>query len=208
MLQDSLRARIEQFFAGRVCDVYGSTEFKEVAWQCLRGTYHLNFESVFVESVASSKSGGTDGGIVLLTSLTNRAMPLIRFQIGDQYSLSSALCDCGLQSAALTNIGGRRIDMVRLPGGKQISPYLLTAAVEVNDEIAQYQIVQTLPDQIQLRYIAKTNGLSVDEIAAIRSALQELLGESVRISVTAVPTIARTAAGKHKVFVQAMGSET
>ena len=61
VLTPAARARIEQAFSGRIYDIYGSTEFKEVAWQCRAGLYHLNSENVYIESQepGSWRSGGT-----------------------------------------------------------------------------------------------------------------------------------------------------
>ena len=207
VLQNALRTRIESFFGCRVCDVYGSTEFKEIAWQCAQGTYHLNFESVFIEPAPDDGADSGAANDILVTSLTNRAMPLIRFRIGDECTLSSEACPCGLASSSLFNISGRNIDMVRLPGEQRISPYLLTAAIESSNEIARYQIVQTSLHDLEVRYVAKTRSLSADEVKSIESAMRIHLGDTMKIGVRAVPAIPRTAAGKHQVFVQAIGSE-
>jgi len=207
VLQNTLRTRIERFFGSRVCDIYGSTEFKEIAWQCENGTYHLNFESVFIESALDSAMNIGGRSDVLVTSLTNRAMPLIRFRLGDECKLSSAPCPCGLESSSLTDIDGRVIDRMRLPDGKNISPYLLTTVVESNAEIAKYQIIQTAPDDVEIRYVVKSRGLSATDIQSIQSALRVPLGDTVTVRIRAVAEILPTAAGKHRVFIQAMGPE-
>jgi hypothetical protein len=97
--------------------------------------------------------------------------------------------------------------MVRLPGEQRISPYLLTTAIESSNEIARYQIVQTSLHDLEVRYVAKTRSLSADEVKSIESAMRIHLGDTMKIGVRAVPAIPRTAAGKHQVFVQAIGSE-
>ena len=75
VLGKALRKRLVEVFGAFICDVYGSTEFKEVAWQCELEHYHINFESTWVEIDESIESDGS--GAVLLTTLVNRAMPLI-----------------------------------------------------------------------------------------------------------------------------------
>src|SRR5665213_2748728 len=79
VLTPAARARIENAFSGRLYDVYGSTEFKEVAWQCRAGRYHVNVESVYVEGQAADVRAP-----VILSTLCNVAMPLLRFDIGDR----------------------------------------------------------------------------------------------------------------------------
>src|SRR5262245_13610511 len=69
ILTDTLRRRLRERLHARVCDVYGCTEFKEVAWQCEAGCYHVNHESVWVECERSTDDAGT--GALLLTTLIN-----------------------------------------------------------------------------------------------------------------------------------------
>src|SRR5262249_11393150 len=88
LLSENARERIEAGFGGRLFDIYGTTEFKEVAWQCLAGSYHLNFESVYVETPPGT-------GTWHLTTLCNRAMPLLRFDTEDLGTLETgARCAC------------------------------------------------------------------------------------------------------------------
>jgi phenylacetate-CoA ligase len=206
VLQDALRSRIETRLGARVCDIYGCTEFKEIAWQCANGTYHLNFESVYIEIVSNDDPDHAGSGDVLVTSLINRAMPLIRYKIGDECKLEFASCGCGRDSLSLSRINGRVVDMVRLPGDKRISPYLLTTAIESHSEIAKYQIVQSTLDELEVRYVFKNCDLSAADVRSIQSALRKHLGEAMHIHLRAVPEICRTVAGKHRVFVQAMES--
>lgn len=204
VLQDTLRTRIETHLNCHVCDIYGSTEFKEIAWQCTYGTYHLNFESVYVESTPNAFLDGRCHSKVLVTSLTNRAMPLIRYSIEDEFSLNSVACSCGRQSPSLSRIRGRIVEMVCLPNDRRISPYLLTTAIESHPEIAKYQIVQSSLDEIEVRYVSKARGLSEEDIRSIKSALREYLGNAMCVRIRAVSEIPRTMGGKHRVFIQAM----
>ena len=60
-------------------DVYGSTEAKEIAWECPAGVgYHINADWLLVETVPASDGLGATVGRILVTSLYNRAMPLFR----------------------------------------------------------------------------------------------------------------------------------
>jgi phenylacetate-CoA ligase len=127
LITDSLRKRIEQQFSGRVVGIYGSTEFKEIAHQCEYGRYHINFESVYIES---ESEGDQTFQRLLITSLVNKAMPLIRFDIGDYAILGHDSCSCGRESPYLTDIVGRETEFLQLADGRRLSPYLLTTAIE------------------------------------------------------------------------------
>ncbi|HEX3457069.1 MAG TPA: AMP-binding protein, partial [Candidatus Baltobacteraceae bacterium] len=123
VLTPATRARIERAFGGRLYDVYGSTEFKEVAWQCRAGRYHTNFESVYVEP----RPADTPAPVVL-TTLCNLTMPLLRFDIGDQASFTDEPCPCGRAGQTMQSFLGREGDTIALPSGRRVSPYVLTTA--------------------------------------------------------------------------------
>ena len=197
MLSEVLRARITETMNTEVCDVYGSTEFKEVAWQCHRGRYHINFESTWVETVDVSGDGF---GIVLLTTLVNRAMPLIRYRVGDRVRLGEGLCGCGRQGPWLAAVGGREVDMMVLRNGQKLSPYLLTTAVENDSAIRRYLLRQTTPTSLQIRYIAAPNCVANEK--AIAMSIERVVGNDVSISFQRVPSLPRTVRGKQKVFVR------
>ena len=195
VLTSAARERIERAFAGRVCDVYGSTEFKEVAWQCSQGRYHLNFESVHLEAQDSGSKGP-----VVLSSLCNFAMPLLRFSIGDRAVFGSSACRCGRHSFNLLAFEGREGEMIELPDGRRISPYLLTTAIESERSILQYRIVQSAARAYRVDVIVAARGDSLRWRDPVCSRLQRLLGSEVAVTVREVERLERAASGKRSVF--------
>ncbi len=196
-LSAATRSTLEQRFGGRVTDIYGSTEFKEVAVQCRHGNYHINFESVYVETVPDPDGAGTR---VVLTSLVNRAMPLIRMDIGDYASFGDAPCPCGLESPYLHGIRGREVEYLTLSDGRRLSPYLLTTHIETIDGIARYQFVQRAGGAVRLLVVPKTGGTDTAPIARrLADALARLLGAGAAFDIRFVEAIERTAAGKHRI---------
>ena len=150
LLTVAARKSIEAAYGARVVDIYGSTEFKEVAWQCPRGRYHLNFESVFVETIRAADGSSR----LVLTSLCNRTMPLIRYDIGDLGEMESGSCPCGRQSPALVRLQGRRVDALELPSGRRISQYVLEGYVEELPGLARYQLVNRGDAELEILYLA------------------------------------------------------
>ncbi len=192
------RARIEAAFGGRVSDVYGSTEFKEVAWQCEHGRYHLNFESVDLESVRS------DPGPIVLSTLCNRAMPLLRFQTGDQATVDREPCPCGRQSSQFSSFAGRVGDTITLPSGRRLMPYLLTTDIEVEHSILQYRIVQTQPDEFRIDAVVRECGQSETWRDRLSAQFSRIAGEPLRVSVREVTQLERAPSGKRSVFLKAL----
>jgi phenylacetate-CoA ligase len=203
VLSEGLRSRLVDTFSADVCDVYGNTEFKEVAWQCRNGRYHINFESTWVETVDEADD---QFGTVLLTTLVNRAMPLIRYQVGDRVRIGTGECDCGRSGPWLAAVSGREVDMLLLADGRKLSPYLLTSLIELDPGIRRYQIVQESTSDLRVRYISPADG-AVNE-AQLERSLTRVLGNSMQIRFERVADLPRTARGKQKVFIRSFEPAT
>jgi phenylacetate-CoA ligase len=202
VLGDALRDRLAAFFDAQVCDVYGSTEFKEVAWQCPNHRYHINFESTWVECV---EDGHNDGyGTVLLTTLVNRAMPLVRYRVGDRARLGNGKCGCGREGPWIESVTGREVDMLLLPDGRRISPYVLTSMVECDPAIRRYQLAQTGSNHLQVRYLAPDSCRANE--ARLARGLAALLDGQMQVELARVSVIPRTLRGKQQVFIREFDS--
>jgi phenylacetate-CoA ligase len=194
VLSPAHRARIESAFGGRVWDVYGSTEFKEVAWQCGHGRYHINFESVDVETTQ------LQSGAVVLSTLCNRAMPLLRFQTGDQATFDHEPCPCGRQSGHFSGFAGRVADTITLPSGRRLMPYLLTTDIELEESILQYRIVRTEADAFRIDAVVRQPGQSAAWRERVGAQFLRIAGEPLRVSVREVAALERAPSGKRSVF--------
>jgi phenylacetate-CoA ligase len=100
----------------------------------------------------------------------------------------------------LSDLVGREVDLLALPDGRHLSPYLLTTAVEDVAGLRQYQFVQTADDMLEFRFAA-LEGHAPDH-AVLHSRLRAILGEQIQVQLAPVATIPRTPGGKRKVFVR------
>jgi phenylacetate-CoA ligase len=192
-----VRKQIEASFRGRVIGIYGSTEFKDLAHQCKHGRYHLYFQSAFIES---QPEDGHEAGRLQITSLVNRAMPLIRFDIGDYADIGDGRCACGRNSPYLTNITGREIDFLELPDGRRVSPYRLTTAVEDVPGLLKYRFIQNVDHSLRMEVVFGNSEISdVERIRRIRDSLRSALGNAIDLSVHSVDRIVRSTGGKHRI---------
>ncbi len=198
VLTSGARERIEKAFRGRLYDIYGSTELKEVAWQCDHARYHLNFESTYVEAPERGQRGP-----LVFTALANHAMPLIRFSIGDQAAVGDEPCACGRQSPWLSQIEGREGELITLPSGRRLSPYLLTTVIEAEASILQYRIVQTAPAKFRVDVVRGPKAEPQQPGADLCAELSRVAAEEVDFSLREVDSIERPENGKRSVFVRA-----
>jgi len=204
VLTDLLRNRIADFFDAKVCDIYGSTEFKEVASECAQGRLHLNFESTYVESVTDARG---ENNSLILTTLRNRAMPLLRYRIGDFGDSRDEPCACGRQSSWLDSIAGREVDVLVLPSGRRVSPYvLITHGIDNTREILKYQFVQAAPDRLEIQVVLAAEGRSINELQYLAQELAVRLDGEMDVTMVDVGLISRTSGGKHRVLIRAAGS--
>jgi phenylacetate-coenzyme A ligase PaaK-like adenylate-forming protein len=118
----AIEAAIREAWGCRVFQHYGMTEMGfggGVACAALSG-YHLReadllFEIIDPVTAAPVRPGRT--GEVVFTTLTRRAMPLIRYRTGDLAAWIDAPCPCGSVLRRMGPVQGRRNEMVRLADG-------------------------------------------------------------------------------------------
>jgi phenylacetate-CoA ligase len=155
LLQPAVREAIAEAFQARVYDIYGSSETKEIAWECPEGGMHVNTDVVHLEVLDDDGRQLDDGveGNLVVTSLVNHAMPLVRYRVGDRGSLLPHACACGRSFPLLGVVTGRAADVLVLADGRRISPYALTCALEREQNLLRYQVSQLAPARLRVRAI-------------------------------------------------------
>lgn len=134
-VQHSTKKFLQNFFEVPIGILYGAIEFNGIALSCPMGNLHVLDENVYLESC---------GGDLLVTSLSNKTMPLIRYKIGDQGEVGYCNCKCGSKSIVLSTLNGRNSENIILDD--YIIPKSIFCRIieEINIEkqkIKQYQIV-------------------------------------------------------------------
>ena len=118
-----LRVRIEELLGLRALDIYGLSEIigPGVAAECYEAAdgLHVNEDHFLVEAIdpvtAAPVPDGTPGELVF-SSLTREAMPLLRYRTGDIAALRRDPCPCGRTLVRMSQITGRRDDMLVIRG--------------------------------------------------------------------------------------------
>jgi phenylacetate-CoA ligase len=202
VLSAGTRRRLEDVFQGKVLDIYGSTEMKEVAWECAAGSMHVNADVVRVEVLGADGApvpSGVEGDLVL-TSLVNVAMPLIRFRIGDRGTLSEGRCPCGVALPHLGPVTGRAADVLEV-GGERISPYVLTCALENIAGLVRYQVLQVEPTRFAVRAVLGRGASPAAVRAEVVRAIECAVGIPVEVEVEIVPRVGQGPGGKTRVVL-------
>jgi phenylacetate-CoA ligase len=148
-----VREALVRAYGAPAFNVYGSSETKEIAWECSDGGMHLNADVVRLEVLDGAGRplpAGVEGDLVA-TVLVNRAMPLLRYRTGDRGSLSARPCSCGRSAPVMGVVTGREADVLVLRGGHRVSPYALTCALERITGVLRYQVSQLGPARVRIR---------------------------------------------------------
>lgn len=107
-VSDGVYNELKEFFKHAVIiNYYGSVEFYSIAHGCKNNNLHIVDDSVFVEVINQDEEGY---GNLIITSLVNRAMPLIRYEIGDIGRIGDNSCDCGKTGKIIQLKSGRTYD--------------------------------------------------------------------------------------------------
>ena len=198
LLDGGLRRRLEQAFAAPVLDIYGCTEVKEIAFQCPEaGNYHVNADWLHLEALGRGDPSGMPEGTLVVTSLANHGMPLIRYAMGDVGELLEERCSCGRGLPLMRPTSGRLVDYFVLAGGQRVAPYSMTCAIEGVPGMRQYQIAQTASNRVLVRVVPLD-----DFDAAAEAAIQSLLAPvlpGVSVSVERVARLAAERSGKYRI---------
>ncbi len=187
---------------------YACVETGRIAWECRahRGL-HVNTDHVVLElePLAAPLANQHPGlGVTVVTTLSTRAMPLIRYRLGDLCRYLDEPCPCG---CALPLIGppvGRQEDLVRLPSGRVISAdvfmYMLRPIVEIDG----YRAIQKALDHFVVE-LASATELPPRLLEEIGAKLRAAIAEPVRLEIRPTAELSRSGR-KHQAFRSELAS--
>ncbi|HXH85009.1 MAG TPA: phenylacetate--CoA ligase [Candidatus Tectomicrobia bacterium] len=143
---EAIRAALERAFGCRAFDIYGLSEIvgPGVAGECAeRAGLHV-CDDHFLPEVVDPATGaplppGREGELVL-TTLTKRALPMIRYRTGDITTLRTEPCACGRTSARIDRLKGRSDDMLVVKG-VNLYPSEVEATLLAMDELLPHYLL-------------------------------------------------------------------
>ncbi len=205
ILEPETRALCAEAWDVRTVDSYSSEEFGYLALQCPEHEhYHVQSENVLLEVLDDDDQPCAAGeiGRVVVSSLHNFAMPLLRYEIGDYAEVGEA-CPCGRGLPVLKRIVGRQRNMFTLPDGRRRWPLLdardLAAVFEELPPILKFQVVQRSLDELEIKLVA-ARPLTASEEQSVRDYAVRGLGHPFEIQFTYLDDIPRTPRGKYEEF--------
>jgi phenylacetate-CoA ligase len=209
------RAEIERKFNCRAYDEYSSVEMGFIASMCKNRKNHVFTDNVILEILDEDGHPALHGerGEIVLTSLTNYAMPFIRYKIGDySYFAGNAKCSCGLPFPVIGPIEGRKDDSFILGSGTRVPAWKIYEVVERPLEefgmeklvLTDFYMVQKKHDLAEFYYV---KGPDFDDsyLSMLKTGIDKLFGNDITINVNMTDNIDRVKTVKRKYIHREIG---
>lgn len=195
-LRPFMRNLIEEVFDCKVYDFYGSREVGPIAGECSRGKMHIFSFNNYVEVVNKNNETVQAGeeGKILVTTLHNYSMPLIRYNIGDTAILGKS-CDCGSSLPTLERVTGRVKEHFVTRKGTLIDGGYFTRQFYFRDWVDEFQVLQKDFSTIEIFYVPKGEVVKTEQ-DDISNKIRLVMGKECQINWNQVKQIPRTPHGK------------
>ena len=204
-LFDHYKKNIEKVFDCKIYETYGAGEGLMIASQNDLDFMYIMSPCVYVEILDDHGNEVADGemGHVVVTSLIHKAMPLIRYKLGDlaiKLPVSEYPKDRALKLPILKKVVGRETDIVRTPSGKRLIVHSFTGVFEYFPSVKQFCVIQTNLSGIVIEYIQGYDfELSILDI--IQGELLTFIDEDFIIEFKEVVNIPPTKSGKPQIII-------
>ncbi|HEY8761103.1 MAG TPA: AMP-binding protein, partial [Candidatus Dormibacteraeota bacterium] len=199
---EGMRRQIEAGLGLEAFDVYGLTELggPGVAIECREHDGLHLFEDHFLAETVDPETGrpvpsGQEGELVL-TSLTRRATPIVRYRTRDRVVLIDEPCACGSPFRRISKLRGRTDDMLIVRGVNIFPSMVEEILLSIAGLTGNYQIVvdrtQKRHDAMQVLVEAEPGTHKEHLGHAAQERIKELIGLTVDVTVLAGGVLPRS----------------
>ena len=203
---EDMRASIESSLGLKAHDIYGLTELSGpgVAYECsVQKGMHINEDHFYAEIIdpdtGESLPLGSKGELVI-TSLTKKGFPLLRYRTRDICILSDEKCACGRTFVKMSRPMGRSDDMLIIKGvnvfPSQIETVLLQQGYPANYQIIVDRVNNSDTLDVLVEMTAENFSDSLSKITAKEKALvaemKSMLGIYANVHLVTPKSITRS----------------
>ncbi len=185
VLLDFQRAEIEKTLGARIYNHYPHWERAASILECDAGGLHCQEDYGHHEILDEQGRAVPPRGVgeLVVTSVHNRAMPLIRYRTGDMASWSLKSCSCGQSFPVIENIAGRQSDYIVRLDGSLMPGTAVTDTLDESGGILYWQIVQSEPSEIEVRVVKAPSYREPEDTDRIVANLRNYVGADMQIRV-------------------------
>ncbi|MGH3038441.1 MAG: phenylacetate--CoA ligase family protein [Gaiellaceae bacterium] len=204
---EAMRREIDAGLGVRSSNIFGLSEVigPGVSCECVeeRAGSHVNEDHFFPEIVDPASGEPLpegEQGVLVFTTLTKEALPLIRYWTGDITSLTSTPCSCGRTLVRMSLITGRADDMLVIRGVNVYPTQVEAALLQVPELTPNYRIVVTRSgtlDEVEVEVEVDGSLVGNDTLRSqAEHRLRESIGCSFAVTLRAPGTVPRSEGGK------------
>ena len=214
---ESMRAYIQENSRITAFDIYGLSEIvgPGVAVECSAHHGLHIFEDHFYPEIIDPQTGqvlpdGVEGELVL-TTLSKKAMPVIRYRTRDITTITREPCACGRTLCRFLRVGRRSDDMFIIRGVNVFPSQVESALLQVEGTLPHYQIVLTREKgldhmEVQVEVTPEFFGDTVGALESLQEkisyAIEQTLGLRVNVRLVEPHTIQRSEGKAKRVIDQ------
>lgn len=205
LLQERLRRRIVEDLGCEIVSQYGNEECGVFGQSKINGSgneiylYRANCLIEILKMDSDDPVGENELGRIVVTDYTNRAMPLIRYDIGDLAMVEDRL-ESG-EVASIRNLAGRKTDLIIRTDGTSVDLFnSISPEIYNNPAVCQWQFVQKGVKEYQLILCVRDSSLLARK-AHFVELMRKIVGSDAEMDVKFVNDIPVLSSGKRKVVI-------
>ena len=192
---EGMRVEIEKRLNLDAVDIYGLSEIigPGVSVECIEAKQGLHlFEDHFLPEIIDPATleplPQEEMGELVITTLTQEAMPLLRYRTRDVTSLNYAPCRCGRSLVRMHRLRGRSDDMLIIRGVNVFPSQIEAVLMETPGVAPHYQLIVDREGQldtleVQVEVDETTFSDEVKQLQALAQNLQKQIKDYFTVSV-------------------------
>lgn len=183
--------KIENVWKTNVFDRYGSVEVGNMANQCkMKDGYHyvptVHYVEVLDENLQPVAEGET--GSIYITTLSKRALPVIRYKQDDLVEYTERTCECGCNFPIIGKIFGKRREGIISPKLSYVALSPINKIITGNNEIKDFQVIQVKTDSLHIRLV-ENKPVTNDTLKEIENNINTILDYKMKVTFEKVDSI-------------------
>ena len=185
---------LQRVFGVPVLNLFGSTETGHLLMEDEHGSMKASDETAFLEIVDEDSAGVGD---LVVTTLSNDFMPLVRYRIGDLVQRS------GHNGDSIYRVHGRVRDALRRADGHRVTTLDVDQCFKDFTGVVHYQLLQSKTGDCRLTLVPAGAPPDPSAISTLTIKLQDLLQSQQPIATEIASVIPPTPSGKFRLTCRA-----
>ena len=195
-LTEQARNLIQENLKCKVYNQYGSREVGALGCECTeQDGLHTFPWANFIECIDTDGNRSNKGEIVV-TTLENYSMPLLRYKLGDVIEMGDCNCNCKRNTPKIKKINGRTLGYFIKDDNSLVHSHFIVETLFYHNWIEQFQVIQKKINEIQIKIVTKS--IPPETILnEIKAKSKILMGNNCNIIFSFETEIEKSPSGKH-----------